>query len=225
MPPFEALFVILSAVATAAIAVGLWAVLRRSRPSPAAESLGRGRFEEALAAAETGPGAPRDELFTAAVAARHRLRFDLARELLLRVLRMDPDDGEAWLERGLVESYGGDPAAAEEAFLRAGARRSDLAESLQLHRAWLALSRGDRAAARRLFEEIEAPLENKLRTDLGGGEPLFAEWFLQAAALWAAAGDSGRAAWARREGVAAAPESRLPEIAVPVPPDPASRLQ
>ena len=45
--------------------------------------------------------------------------------------------------------------------------------------------------------------------DLGSGEPLFAEWFLQAADLWADAGDEERAAWARREGRASAPESRL----------------
>jgi hypothetical protein len=48
-----------------------------------------------------------------------------------------------------------------------------------------------------------------LRTDLGQGEPLFAEWFLQAAALWEAAGDFERAAWARTAGREAAPESRL----------------
>ncbi len=58
---------------------------------------------------------------------------------------------------------------------------------------------------------MEASLESKLRADLGG-DPLFAEWFLQAAVLWNAAGDRQRAAWAWREGVAAAPESRLAEV-------------
>ena len=51
-------------------------------------------------------------------------------------------------------------------------------------------------------------METKLKTDLGEGEPLFAEWFLEAATLWAAFGDSERAAWARNAGRAAAPQSR-----------------
>jgi hypothetical protein len=66
--------------------------------------------------------------------------------------------------------------------------------------------------ARRLFSEVEAPLENKLRSDLGSGEPLFAEWFLQAAALWRAFGEEERAGWARREGRASAPESQLATV-------------
>ncbi|MFY9820352.1 MAG: hypothetical protein WAM82_03165, partial [Thermoanaerobaculia bacterium] len=120
--------------------------------------------------------------------------------------------GEAWLERGLTAAWAGgfdNFDKAEAAFQKAGALRSDLLESLTLHRAWLALRRGDRQGARRLFSEIEAPLENKLRSDLGSGEPLFAEWFLQAADLWADAGDDERAAWARAEGKASAPESCL----------------
>ena len=88
--------------------------------------------------------------------------------------------------------------------------RADLAESITLHRAWLELRRGRERDARRRFEEIEASLESKLRADLVG-DPLFAEWYLQAALLWRAAGDEERAAWAWREGLAAAPESRLAE--------------
>src|SRR5262249_1105544 len=155
-----------------------------------------------------GPRPERDELYVAAVAAKHLLELDRARELLGRLLAADPEDGEAWLENGLVAAYSGDPATAREAFAKAAALRSDLAESLTLHRAWLALREGDKETARRLFDEVEAPLETKLRTDLGGGEPLFAEWFLEAASLWEAAGDSLRARWARKAGREAAPESR-----------------
>jgi predicted Zn-dependent protease len=197
----------------AAIAVGaflLWAGLRRSGASPAVEELGRGHFAAALAAARTnGPRSERDELYAAAVAARHLLDLDRARDLLGCLLAEDPEDGEAWLESGLVAAYAGDSATAEAALAKALALRSDLSESLTLHRAWLALRKGDSATARRLFDEVEAPLETKLRTDLGQGEPLFAEWFLQAAALWEAAGDFERAAWARTAGREAAPESRL----------------
>lgn len=193
-------------------ALGLWAVLRRPPESPALRALGEGRFAAALAAARTDAGAGRDELYAAAVAARHLLELDRARALLARVLARDAGDGEAWLESGLAAAYAGDWNGAESAFARVEALRSDLLESLTLHRAWLALRRGDALTARRLFGEVEAPLENKLRSDLGGGEPLFAEWFLQAALLWRAAGDDERAAWAWREGLASAPESRLAEV-------------
>jgi len=210
MPSFESLFL---GVLLAGLAVGallLWSGLKRSGASLALQELGRGHFAATLAAARTdGPRPERDELYAAAVAAKHLLDLDRARDLLGRLLAADPEDGEAWLESGLVAAYSGDLATAEAAFARAAAHRSDLAESLTLHRAWLALRRGDRAAARRLFDEVEAPLETKLRTDLGEGEPLFAEWFLQAAALWEAFGDSERALWARTAGREAAPESRL----------------
>ena len=196
----------------AAGALGLWAVLRRPPESPALRALGEGRFAAALAAARTDAGAGRDELYAAAVAARHLLELDRARALLARVLAHDAGDGEAWLESGLAAAYAGDLEGAESAFARVEALRSDLLESLTLHRAWLALRRRDALTARRLFGEVEAPLENKLRSDLGSGEPLFAEWFLQAALLWRAAGDDERAAWAWREGLESAPESRLAEI-------------
>ena len=65
--------------------------------------------------------------------------------------------------------------------------------------------------ARSLFDEIEAPLETKLRTDLGSGDVVFADWFLQASELWLAFGDNDRAAWARREAMRSAPQSRLLE--------------
>src|SRR4051794_17273788 len=210
MPSFEGLLLAGLLVLLAAGAYAAWTTLRQPAAGGAAQrALGEGRFADALAAARTDARASRDQLYTAAVAARHLLELDRAKGLLDRVLTQDPADGEAWLERGLTAAWAGDFDGAEQAFQKAGTLRSDLLESLTLHRAWLALRRGDRQGARRLFSEVEAPLENKLRSDLGSGEPLFAEWFLQAADLWADAGDEDRAAWARSEGRASAPESRL----------------
>jgi tetratricopeptide (TPR) repeat protein len=209
MPSFEGLLLAGFLVLLAAGAFAMWAILRQPSNGAAQRALGEGRFADALATARTDARASRDQLYTAAVAARHLLKLNRARALLDRILTQDPADGEAWLERGLTAAWAGDFDGAEQAFQKAGARRSDLLESLTLHRAWLALRRGDPQGARRLFSEIEAPLENKLRSDLGSGEPLFAEWFLQAADLWADAGDEERAAWARSEGQASAPESRL----------------
>lgn len=207
MPRLEILSLVVFAVALALAALALFAVVRHSRSGRAARELGRGRFAEALAAGAGAAG--RDELYAAAVAAKHLLRWEEAGELLRRILAEDPEDGEAALELGLVSAYRGDLPAAERHLVRAAALRADLAESITLHRAWVALRGGDQAAARRLFEEVEASLESKLRSDLGGGDPLFAEWFLQAGALWQALGDPERGRWARREGRAAAASSRL----------------
>jgi len=212
MPTFETLLVALVAAGLGVGALALLAGLRAGSSSAAMIALGSGRFAEALAAARTGVGTPRDELYAAAVAAKHLLLWDRAGELLDRILRGDPGDGEAWLERGLVAAYTGRGGEAETAFAQALAHRADLAESITLHRAWLALSRGDHPLSRRLFDGVEAPLESKLRSDLGPGDPLFAEWFLQAAALWRAAGDAARGDWAAAAGRAAAPESRLPDL-------------
>jgi tetratricopeptide (TPR) repeat protein len=203
---------------TAGAALALFALLRRTRVSPALAALGQGHFDAALDAARTGLGSPRDDLWAAAVAAKHLLRLDEARGLIDRLLAADPGDGEARLESGLIAAYAGDFPAAERELLAAAGQRSDLTESITLHRAWLALRRGDpgdRSRARRLFDEVVAPLETKLRSDLGSGEPLFAEWFLQAAALWEAFGDPERAAWAAAAGRASAPESRLPGLLLP----------
>lgn len=217
MPSFEGIFLVLLVLIGAAASAGLFVALRQSRASPAMEELGRGDFAAALAAARTEGRAGRDELYAAAVASKHLLRLEPARAYLARILAADRDDGEAWLESGLVAAYEGDFAAAEQAFAEAASRRSDLAESITLHRAWVELRRGNLRPARRLFDEVEAPLESKLRSDLGSGEPLFAEWFLQASALWAAFGDAERAEWARREGRASAPASRLAEVLLPEP--------
>ena len=209
---FEDLLTFLIIAGVAAGALALFAVLRRTPVSPAVQAVGRGDFEAALAGARTGANARRDELLAAAVAAKHLLRLEESRALLARILARDPSDGEAWLEAGLAAAYAGDWPAAEHALAEAAGRRSDLAESITLHRAWVELKKKDVRKARRLFDEVETSLENKLRTDLGGGEPLFAEWFLQAAELWAAFGDNARADWAREEGRRSAIGSRLPEI-------------
>ncbi|HEX7181737.1 MAG TPA: hypothetical protein VF756_07830 [Thermoanaerobaculia bacterium] len=219
MPAFETFLIVVLALLGAAASIGLFLVLRQPPASPVMEAVGRGEFSAALETAHSRAKAGRDELYAAAVAAKHLLRLAEARGYLGRILTADPEDGEARIEAGLVAAYEGDFAAAEETFLAAAARRSDLAESITLHRAWVALRRGDRRAARRLFDEVEAPLESKLRSDLGSGDPLFAEWFLQAAALWEAFGDAERAGWARREGRASAPESRLAERVFPDLPD------
>jgi tetratricopeptide (TPR) repeat protein len=215
VPSFEGLLLLLLLALLAAGALGLWSTLRRPSASSALEALGQGRFADALETARIEPPVDRGELYAAAVAAKHLLQLERAGELLDRILVRDPGDGEAWLERGLVAAYAGDLAGAERAFARVEPRRSDLLESLTLHRAWLALRRGDPQTAQRLFSEIEAPLANKLRSDLGSGEPLFCEWFLQAAALWRAAGNREEAEWAHQEGRSSAPESRLADVADP----------
>lgn len=212
MVSFEALLMFGLVVAAVVGGLALYVALRQSRSSPATRALGEGDFATVLDVAELGPDAHRDELYSAAVAAKHLLELDLCEELLRRMLDEDPQDGEAWLELGLLAAYSGRYDEAEAAFVRVQDRRMDLLESLTLHRAWVALQRGDGHRARSLFEEVEAPLETKLRTDLGEGEPLFVEWFLQAASLWQARGDTQRAAWAREMAAQTAPSSRLQEI-------------
>lgn len=207
---FEDLLTFLIIAAIVGGALALFAVLKRAPEGLAVQAVGRGDFEAALASIRKNAG--RDELFAAAVAAKHLLKLEESRALLARILARDPSDGEAWLESGLAAAYAGDWPAAERALSEAAARRSDLAESITLHRAWVELKKKNLRQARHLFDEVETSLENKLRTDLGGGEPLFAEWFLQAAELWAAFGDEERADWAREEGRRSAIGSRLPEI-------------
>lgn len=160
-----------------------------------------------------GRGGEARQLYAAAVAARHRLDFARAEELVAQLLAADARDGEAWIERGLNAAYRGDLARAEADLARALALRADLAEPITLHRAWVRLLGGRTAEALRLFEEVEAPLLSKFTTDLGTDDPLVAEWLLHAAALWRAAGDQERATWARDEARRAAPESRLAEVA------------
>lgn len=206
MPASQVWLLALVAVVVGAGVVVTLAVLRHAPRSRAAELLGRGDF---AAARRAGGDRPAERL-ALATAARHLLELDAAARLLDEVLAEDPDDGEALLERALVEAYAGRPEPAERLLRRAAAARADLAESITLHHAWLDLRRGRPGRARRRFEEVEASLESKLRADLTG-DPLFAEWFLHAALLWRAAGDAERAAWAWRQGLAAAPASRLSE--------------
>jgi tetratricopeptide (TPR) repeat protein len=206
-----ALVSLLLATVLALLVLGALAIVRHRPRSAAADLLGRGEFSAALVAAHTGDGATRADLYAAAVAAKHLLQLEHATELLRRILRAEPADGEARLELGLVAAYAGRLADAAELFRGVEASRADLLESLTLHRAWLALEQDDAGRARRLFEEVAVPVESKLRLSLGPVDPLLAEWSLQAAALWRAAGDRDRAAWAAAAGVAAAPASRLAE--------------
>src|SRR4051794_38670480 len=137
MPGFEALLIAIVAAVLALGAVALFASLRARAASDAMAELANGRFAETLERARTGPRAPRDDLYAAAVAAKHLRLWERADELLGRILASDPGDGEAWLERGSTAAYAGRPAEAASALARALAQRSDLAESITLHRAWL----------------------------------------------------------------------------------------
>lgn len=221
MPSFESLLLI--GVVLAGLATLIFVLIALSgRDSRAAARLDAGDFEEAIELG-TAPGADRDRMLTAAVAAKHLERFDQARRLLEAILVPSPDDGEAWLELGLVETHSGNLEAASRAFDRVASSRSDLLESLTLHRAFLALRRGEPDAARRLFEEIEMPFENKLRRDIGPGDPVFAEWFLQAGLLWRQRGDTERADWALAAARRAAPRSRLIEDLAHCKDDPTAR--
>jgi CRP-like cAMP-binding protein len=151
VPSFVGLFGIALGLLAAGASLALILALRRARPSPAVAALGRGHFAEVLETAQTGRGAARDDLCAAAVAAKHLLRLDVARALIDRVLAADPGDGEARLESGLIAAYVGDLITADRELLAAAGLRSDLAESITLHRAWLALRRepSDLRTARR----------------------------------------------------------------------------
>ena len=189
----------------------LFVALRHGKAEPSAEALSRGHFRDTLRAADTSESAESGSLYNAAVAAKHLLDWETSERLLRRILSED-DDGEAWLELGLVQTYRGDYCEALRSFDRVEATRSDLLESLTLHRAFATMRQGDTGRALVLFEEVEVPLETKLRTDIGAGEPLFLEWFLQSAALWRATGKSAKAAWAEDQIRGTSGESRLPEI-------------
>ena len=196
----------------AAIGVALLVIaLRGGEPSAIARATAAGSFVAALDAAAEHPPHDRDDLLAAAIAAKHRCRFDDARRWLGEVLASDPADGEVLVEMGLTEAYLTHAGAADERLRAAIGARADLAESITLHRAFAALAGGDHAQAARFFEEVEAPLVSKLEVDVGPGEPAFAEWFLHAAALWDDAGDSARAGWAWSQAIASAPESLLPD--------------
>ena len=202
------LFFLLAGLAALLLAVlVVVGALRPERPSGSAQALVSGDLEDALRIGLAGLRP--EDLIPAAFAARHLLELESALSLLDWALAKDPESGEAWLEYGLTLAQQGRFQKADDALLRAARLRSDLTESLTLHRAWVALLRKDGAAARRLFEEVDAPLESKLRSDLGSGDAVFCDWFLQAADLWNHRGESEKAEWAHREAQRSAPESRI----------------
>lgn len=206
-------------VVTGAVLIMLAVVVIRNTPRSAASDLvGTGDFSEALTSADTGADAERDELMATAFAAKHMMELDRARGLVDRVLADDRADGEAWIERGLIQAYGDDHSGALESLEEAGRHRADLLESIALHRAWVELRAGDHAASRRRFEEVSAPLRSKFESDMGPGDPLFAEWFFQAADLWDARGEHELGKWSRSEARKAAPQSRLISVLCENPP-------
>lgn len=207
MTSLEAFTTVLLLLVGLAVVLGLFAALAASRSGEAAAALAGGRLTEALALGRDASA--RKERLAAAIAARLMLDLDAARELLEDLLAEDSSDGEAWLERGITAAWAGRVEVADEAFNTAARLRSDLTETILLHRAWLALSQGDHGLARRLFEEIEAPLETKLRTDLGPGDPSFAEWFLIAGSLYWTTGRPEDARWAAQRGAEAAPGDQM----------------
>lgn len=200
---------LLTVLALAVLAVTILifaAVVRHAPRARSAKALALGDFPAAVAAARAGAA---EELVPASIAARHLGDFDKAARLADRAVRLNPDDGEAWLELGLVRGFAGELDEADVALVRAVTERSDLAEAVTLHRAWLALRGDDRETARRLFEEVEAPLETKLELDLGSGDPVFADWFFHAGELWRALGNDEKGHWALGEARRSAPGSRL----------------
>jgi tetratricopeptide (TPR) repeat protein len=207
---FEGILMWTLAIAAALGGGMLVVALRGAVASEIALAAAAGRYADALEAARQRPPETRDDLLAAAIAAKHLQSFDQAADWLRALLAEDPADGEALVELGVVETYRGRSQQAEERLRQAAAQRADLGESILLHRAFALLAAGDAARARALFEEVEAPLETKLAVDVGPGEPAFAEWFLHAAALWRAGGNSERAAWAWRQAEESAPESLLP---------------
>ena len=197
----------------AATAVAFYGATRREPRSRVVTALAQGEFLEAF---ELGPADPDsipatavEDLLAAAVAARHLAELDRAVSWLDAVVRRDSKNGEGWLEFGLALAYSGEFKRADKALARAAGLSPQLGEAVLLHRAWVALRSGLRQDALRRFEEIEAPIENKLETDLGSGEPAFADWFFQASELWRASGRADRADWSLAQAQHSAPQSLL----------------
>jgi len=208
----EALLSLLALLVTAAAALLVWTSLRQRGGSGGGAAISRGDFGAALASGER-PGAAGGELVGAAMAARHLLLFDRARVLVDRRLAQDADDPPALVERFLGALWQGEADLEREQDLaRLAARRPELGEEIELHRGFAAWWRGDLETARRRFEAIAPAIESKLRTDIGPGEGLYADWYLEAGVLWQAGGESARAAWAREALARSAPQSRLREL-------------
>ena len=102
MPSFETLVFVGVFGLLAVGGLSFLIVLRSSRGAPAVSAFEDGRFAEALELAQAEPGASRESLIAGARAARHLLDFDSTAALLDRLLREDPEDGEAWVEKGLL---------------------------------------------------------------------------------------------------------------------------
>jgi tetratricopeptide (TPR) repeat protein len=212
MPSFEALVFLFVFLLLLAIGLSLVVVLRSRSRGSTVTLTEAGEFRRALETLEALADPERDDLLAGGRAARNLLDLKAARRLVDRLLDDDPADGEAWLERALIETCAREFEIAREAFARVPATRSDLLESTTLHRAWSELFAGDVTLAQRLFDEVEVPLETKLRDDIGPGDPMFAEWFLHAGYLWRSRGSEEKAKWALSAGRAAAPESSLPDF-------------
>ena len=211
MGAVETLLTLVAVVASFAAGLLVWSALRgHGGPDAAGAALSKGDFGAALASGDD-PRRGRRGWLAAAMAARHLLLFDRAQALTERLLAEDPDDAEALIERALSAAWQRGPSA-EADLARALALRPDLAEPIALHRAFLAWRQGDLDGARRRFEEVGAALESKLRDDIGPGDGLFADWFLEAALLWQASGDETRAAWSAAAYAASAPQSRLRDL-------------
>lgn len=212
MPTFETIFFFAVFVLLALAGLTLLVVLRERGSSAATVHYEAGEFQEALDAATAVERPSRDDLLAGARSARHLGDLATSERLIRRLIAADSEDGEAWLEVALTAAYARDADKARQAFDRVPASRSDLLESLTLHRAWLELFAGDPSRARRLFEEVDGSLETKLRDDLDGGEATFAEWFLHAGWLWRDRGREDRAEWALDAARRAAPRSALPGL-------------
>jgi hypothetical protein len=212
MPPFEALvfFAVFALLAISGLA--LLVVLRGRSAGTSVALFEAGEFRQAVDAATRAERPGHDDLLAAARAARHLNELELSSRLLERLLADDSEDGEVWLELALTAACARDIPAARGAFDRVPSSRSDLLESLTLHRAWLELFAGDTKLSRRLFQEVEASISTKLLDDLDGGETTFAEWFLHAGWLWRSGGRNDRAAWALDTARRAAPRSELPRL-------------
>ena len=205
----EALLALLALLVTAVAALFVWRSLRQRGGDGAGAALSRGDFGAALAAGER-PGAAPGELVAAAMAARHLLLLDRSRSLVERALAQDADDPRALVERFLGGLW--QAGAGAEDLARLASRRPELGEEIELHRAFAAWWRGELEAARLRFEAIAPALESKLRADIGPGDGLYADWYLEAEALWRASGDAERAAWAHEALARSAPQSRLREL-------------
>lgn len=212
MPSFEALVFLFVFLLVAGVGLTLLVVLRSRAHGSLSTLVEAGDFRRALDGFRSLDAPPRDDLLAAARAARNLLDLETARQATDSLLSADDQDGEAWLERALTSACARDFEESREAFSRVQASRSDLLESATLHRAWMELFSGNGDLARRLFDEVEAPLVTKLEEEIGG-DPAFAEWYLHAGWLWRARGDEEeRAARALAAARAAAPQSVLSDL-------------